>query len=290
MPREATAYCPSGLQLLIRARKGADYNILGGFDADPHGTTARYMEAVTLKTIERGLAYGDEQFYPDGRPIYNDDFLLGDFLYLSIFHDELSDPDASIEFEWRCTAPIYDSIQRGPLSDNTCKGHENVRVKIGDLDSDGRKGDDGFYRFQIYPLSVEDAELFKDGNRIEEEFDDTRIWTRLATRGTARKAARRAAKVKTKEEVFTSVVAGRIIQVDGVGSEFKDIEAWAGELDDPQIKRLVKVLDRHDCGVETMIVVECPGACMRDHDVDVSLKDLDFLAQRRRRRRRSRKQ
>jgi len=289
MPREATAYCPSGLQLLVRARKGSDYNILGGYDADPYGTAARYIEAVTLKTVDVGLAYTDSQFYADGRPIYNDDFLLGDFLYLLMFHHELSTPDEPLEFDWQCKAEVRRALSRGPFADNTCKGREKVRVKIGGLESDGRKGEDGFYRLPVFPLSAEDAERFKDGNRIEDDFDGMRIWTRLATRGTARESERRAAKAKTEEEAFTSVVAGRIIEVEGVGDKFEDVEAWAGELDDPQINKLIEVLDRHDCGIDTAVVVECPGACMRDYDVDVKIRDIDFLARHRRRRRRLRK-
>jgi len=291
MPREATAYCPSGLQLLIRSRIGSDYNVLGGLDADPHGTMARYMEGVTLRTIERGLAYGDSQFYPDGRPIYNDDFLLGDFLYLTMFHFELSMPDDPIAFDWACAAKIRKSsaLHRGPFGDDTCRGRERVRVKLGDQDSDGRKGEDGMYCLPVFPLSAEDAAAFVDGNRIEEEFNDGKIWMRLATRGSAKESDRRAAREKTEEEKFTSVVAGRILEVEGIGDKFEDIEAWAGKLDDPEIDSLIDILDRHDCGIDTAVIVECPGACMRDHDVDVQIRDIDFLAQRRKRRRRLRK-
>lgn len=288
MPREATAYCPSGLQLLVRSRTGKDYDVLADLDSDPHGVMGRYMEGVTLRTVERGIAYDDRQFYPDGRPIYNDDFLIGDFFYLTMFHFELCSPNKPFEFEWRCSEKLHSSKPRGIFSDNTCKGRETVRVKLGDADSDGRKGEDGIYLLPVLPLSQDDADAFRNGNRLEESLHGTKIYIQLATRGSARKSARRAAKEESREEKFTSVAAGRILEVEGVGNTFDKIRAWAGSLDDDDISDLLDVLDKHDCGVDGFVEIECPGACARDHVVEVEINDTDFLAERRERRRRLR--
>jgi hypothetical protein len=273
MPRQETATCPSGLKLLIRNRIAKDYDILAGVDSNVYEATNRYIEAFVLETIDRG-PYAEHQFYKDGRPKCDGDFLMGDFWYLMLKQHDMSYPDSPLTFTYRCAVP-------------GCEGRTQVKSKLGDEDSDGTLGADGVYHMRVLPMYDDEAETFSAGNEFEWSLNGTKLWYRLATRGSSRDADRHVA--RAPDTKITSSIASRIVRVDGVDNRFTAIRDWVGGLDDDEVDGLWTELESRDFGVDMTVQVECPGVCNQVHEVDVEVDPGFLVRERRQRKRRSRK-
>lgn len=82
------------------------------------------------------------------------------------------------------------------------------------------------------------------------------------------------------EERMLVVAAFRFLSVEGV--EKKDIPAWVGELDLPDLMALEEKFDAPDGGIQTRIGVVCPE-CDLEFAADIPFGDRDFLAPKKKR-------
>lgn len=251
MPRQGTVLCPSGLELTIRSRKTKDYDILTSEDRHAEN---RYLEEVILDTIDRG-PYPDAQFRPDGKPRVDRGFLMGDFWVLLLNHHMLNMPDKPFIKTFNCDG-------------DGCEYTETCRIKPGpppdDVESeDGRKAEDGFYYLPVRTMKPEVAEQFAaNKNLFEVDLIGKRVTFRLATRGTYDSFLAHVKEDKKKgrkESKYTSLLASRIVRVEGVQESFMAIREWIGNLDEDDEDDLNDLMDDFDCGFDWDLKPWCPN-------------------------------
>jgi hypothetical protein len=129
-------------------------------------------------------------------------------------------------------------------------------------------------KLPVRALSQESRAAFVGGNRFETELRDAgkRLWFRLLTGADEAKlpAMQRAAPGK----LLSSVLAYRVMEVDGVDAKGK--RQFLEELSMRDADFLVDEFDRVDCGVDTTIEIECPE-CFLAQEVELPFGREFFL-------------
>lgn len=116
-------------------------------------------------------------------------------------------------------------------------------------------------------LAPEDAELFKAGNKFPGIFpgtdkkftfhlltgqDEKRIRSRIEQKKTGPKSK------QDRQNAFVESIAGRIVEIEGVPKKSDAIFDFLETLPLATLDALLPYLQKHDCGVETEIEIECP--------------------------------
>lgn len=116
---------------------------------------------------------------------------------------------------------------------------------------------------EVKRLSAEDAQAVKSGNHMQTTLADGKTVTfRLATG----KDERRAAQQKDKDDAIMLMLVNRIVSIEGVDN----VRAYLDDLGLAEIMSVLGEFNKHDCGVETAIVLECPD-CANRMEVELPL-------------------
>lgn len=269
MPRQETLVCPSRAELLVRSRKTRDLDVL---TSDDPKSDDLYVGGVIVQTLDRG-PYGDAQFMPDGRPRVSGGFLMGDYYAVLLKHHQLNIPDRPFIKTFRCDG-------------DGCGYTDRIKVWMGDESSDGRKCEDDIYRMRMRMMTPEATQQFKEKNQFDTQFGKTAVVYQLQTRASYSKFVQHVKQDKkkgVKASYYTSLLASRIVRVDGVQESFHAIREWLGGLDEDDEDDLTEKMDENDCGVDTDILPYCPR-CEEEKAFRVDI-DRNFFERGRLRRR-----
>ena len=268
MPRQETLVCPSRAELLVRSRKTRDLDVL---TSDDPKADDRYVEGVIVQTLKPG-PYKETQFMPTGNPRVNGGFLMGDYYAVLLKHHQLNIPDKPFIKTFRCDG-------------DGCGYTKTIRVWMGDESSDGRECEDGIYRMRMRMMKPEVAEQFKEKNLFEIQFGKKAVHFLLQTRASYAKFVQHVKQDKKKDKAvyYTSLLASRIVRVEGVQESFHAIREWLGGLDEDDEDDLTAEFDKYDCGVDTDIFPYCPR-CEEEKPFRVDI-DKNFFERGRLRRR-----
>jgi hypothetical protein len=272
MPRTETLHCPSGLAVVVRSRKTRDYSIINSEDRD---AVRRYNESVVMQTVDRG-PYGDDQFYDDGRPRQLKGFLTADYWAIRLKHHQLNKPDKPFVKKFQCDG-------------DKCGYEEQVRLWMGDENSDGRKGPDGIYYMRAKPLSDASAAIFREKNLYETELGGKRVEFKLSDMDTLERFRRYVKRNNVTGEGERAIVitACRIVRVEGVQESLQSHIDWYGSLDDDESDELLDKMEEPDCGVDWELFPWCPR-CDEEKYMYVDVDDNFFSRGRQKRRTASR--
>jgi hypothetical protein len=211
--------CPSGLSLEIRGLKGKELKLLQDKAAKKTGRTYdNILTACTVSVITRGPAY---TFEGDGAPEW-DKILVGDKFYaLLAIRAETFGED--YDFKFQC---------------NACEERVPWYVKLPD-------------GLGVKKLAPEDAKAFAAGEPLETVLPGD---LKVAKYRLAVGADERASALNRQEDAVLTMLARRIVSIDGV----PDPKSYLEEASLNDTKQIVKAFEAHDCGVETDIEVQCP--------------------------------
>jgi hypothetical protein len=115
-------------------------------------------------------------------------------------------------------------------------------------------------------LAPEDRAVFQDGNRFESviPFTTTKFFFQLQTGANAKRVQARIEakkhgpkKAQERQNRLVDVVAGLIVEIDGVPKKADAVFDFLEELSLGSIDALLPLMQSHDCGVETDIDIEC---------------------------------
>lgn len=225
--------CPSGLTGEIRTAK------IG--DLEKFAETARRNFARALTDLLNGcwLRTDDKAIYDD--PLHWGHVLAGDRLYAWIQMWILrSGPD--LDFQFQC-------------DDGGCR---TVNPKLQGWGANLAK-------LPVQLLSEPSKVLFRAGNRFETTVAGQRVVFRLLT---GELEAEIEGRSRGKKRTLSEQMAERLVEVEGIGSKFPDLAAWAHELDDGDLEQFIQERDAADCGVELGVEVQCEF-CNRVVPIDI---------------------
>ena len=230
--------CPSGLAVELRKLKVQEANILADRQTYQKGATLdQLLASVWVSTLD----VGPYKFGPGNKPLW-EQVLVGDRFY------------AQMQVRIATHGPHYDF--RVPCS--VCKEIISWSVNLADL--------------PVTKLKQEDAAIFTDTNVFKELGPDGKqITFHLMTGVHERKA-----QMILKQNKATRVTASLLSRIDEVEGE-KDRRSYFDNLDFTVALDLIKMLDDHDCGIETTFDIEC-GECGAETEVDLPLDQKGYWA------------
>lgn len=219
----ATIVCPSGLSLVIRGMRGRELKVLSDRNAFRTGTFFdRILTACTESVIDSG------PYVVDDRGGLNwDNVLIGDRIYVMI----------QIRIE-------------------TYGKEFSFRSQCGEC---GQKGeyDADLSSLPVQQLPEEDRESFKAGQALEGSLPDgkTKVRFRLGT-GTDEKKVLQLASVGkvNNEDSVLNMLSRRIESIEGV----ERVKTYLEDAPLGDVTKLLKELNKRDCGVDTTIEMVCP--------------------------------
>lgn len=241
--------CPSGLTGRIRTLKTGDLAVFTDkrlFRRPGPSIDAALLDRVWRETIETG------PYAFDGKPPWMREVLQGD-LFFALKETRILSWGDEYEFD-------------APCRRSSCPGIIRWTVNLSDLPT------------KI--LSESAREIVANGNRFEATLSNgTRIAYSLPCGTTGVRAEKWA---REHGEGLHVVYASRLKEVEGVDSP-SQFPAWVADLDVRLGEELAEELDRHNCGVETGIDVDCPE-CGFDQSIDVPFGADFFIPDRSKRR------
>lgn len=122
----------------------------------------------------------------------------------------------------------------------------------------------------LFKLKPDDAAVFKSGNVFKELGPDGKRYTFHLMTGELERKALMILKSNKTTRVTSSLLA-RIEEIEGV----TDRRAYLDDLDYTVALDLVKMLDSHDCGVETDFDIECEE-CGAESEVTLPLDQRGY--------------
>jgi hypothetical protein len=233
--------CPSGLSGRIRGLKVREERILSDRKlARSGGQVDRLLSACWEETLDSGPYDFGEKNIDWGM------VLQGDRFY------------ALLQIRALTYGPEYAFSVN--CQNVACRARIDWELDLGDL--------------PVRKLSDESRSAFVNGNRFETVLPDagTRLWFSLATG----EIERRLPKVRrdANERVLSSVLALRVIEVDGVDTREK--RKFIEDLSLRDADFLMDEFDRVDCGVDTNIEIECPE-CFSIQEVELPFERTFFM-------------
>jgi len=125
----------------------------------------------------------------------------------------------------------------------------------------------------VKALSDASRTAFAAGNRFQASLPDGRkVWVRLLTGEDERKLPqlRRAA----PDRMLSGLLTHRVLEVEGI--EAREKRRFLEDLSMADATYLFDEFDRHDCGVETRIDIECPE-CGAEQEVELPFEGRAFF-------------
>lgn len=247
---------PSGLSGEIRKLKGSEANILSDRKAARRGETYdKILRACWLTTDDPG-PYVNQGVAPDSRSINWGRILVCD-RFVALAAIRAATYGSSYTFPVQC----------GESGGRGC-GHQ-FEWEL-DLETE----------IPVYPLPEESrAKIAAGNNRFETKLGDVAIVFKLLTGADEKRAGKTLRKSRT--ELFTTAIASRIVEVDGI--DRWSVKKWLDTLDlDVQLELLAK-FESVDGGFETENEVECPE-CDRVQGITVPFEGEAFWLPRTRKR------
>ena len=279
--------CPSGLKGKVRGLEGKDGRYLTDRTLTRKGTLLDHILAnCWLETTEAGIY----KIPASGNPNWSQ-VLQGDRMYALLQIRIAGGDDSTFEFTVQCKSrscrekfPWEIDLEDLPIKLLS----EEVKAKLA-------KGEN---RFEICVPGTEELKQLQVGDRNsqgivlrkpkKEIIPDTgqKLWFSLPTGADEAKMTKlMRQKAELKENELVTSIAMRVLEVEGV--EFKRSKRIEGALEFLEgvgLQRLAVMLDRFDefdCGVDTVIEIECPH-CQALMDIDLPF-DEDFFFKRNRR-------
>ena len=228
--------CPSGLTGLMRGLKVREEKLLTDRkNARSASTTDRLLSACWEETLDPG-----PYDFADGK-IDWDAVLIGDRVYAAT----------------QLYALTYGEIFEFSV---TCR-EESCRSKI--------EWEVDLSTLPLLELSAESRLAFENGNRLETTIPglNNRLFFRLLT-GKDEKRFQQVRKYARGQNT-AAMLAFKILEIEGV--EEKEKRRFVNELSMGVARELLDEFDRHDCGVDTTIEVECPE-CFAAQEVELPFR------------------
>jgi len=243
--KEIEIECPSGLRVKLRSIKGKDLDGLRDKRRLATGEAfSKLLDDCTLEVLDPGPYFGTASLQVVGskQPVWGwKQALIGDRVH-GLLGLRSATSGTMYGFRVRC-------------GNDQCRAWIDWELDLAEL--------------PIKPLSPESRERFRADNRFEATVDGRVVVFHLVTGEDQAKAIRlqerfAAARKRQKERGDSASeggqallgLAARIVSVEGES----DVVAYLSELDLGEIERLIRVMDKADCGVETGIEVVC-GEC-----------------------------
>lgn len=136
---------------------------------------------------------------------------------------------------------------------------------------------------RVQGLSDESSRRFRDGNRFEVELEGFRYVYALATGAHLKRFEKK--KQQRLQHVQLLTLESRVMEIHHQDGRLgrSDAVAHLSGLPMNTVEDLRDEFDRHDCGIDTMILdIECPS-CFSSQDADLPF-DVDFFSPRARKR------
>lgn len=225
--------CPSGLVGQVRGLKTKELDLLNNPKAQKGSNVTNVMLSdCWVETSDPGPYTLDASGKLDWNKV-----LSGDRYYILLKIREATYGE-EYSFKYQC-------------SDVVCRHKYEWELNFNDL--------------QVKKLSDEGLEAFKAGNKAEVEVDGTKVFYRLQTGEGEERASKL---MKRSNSKISSALASRLVSIDGVDSG--KILEFIEDLPLAVTRKLVKALDKNDCGVESTIEVVCPR-CGNTEEIDLPL-------------------
>lgn len=248
---------PSGLRGEVRKLRGAEVNILSDRRAARSGKASdQLLAACWTKTLDAG----PYPFISEGEDPPWDRLLVCDRFFTTVAI-RIETYGAEFAFKARCGE-----------SGRGC-GHQFT------WEIDLRRD------LPYYDLPEESRKVIAAGkNEFTAELDGRVVTFHLPTGRDEKLAIKRAS--KNKDAGMTSILAGRIDSIEGIGDRFRDIDKFLGEVDFDLQLDLLADMDAVDGGFDTKIEIECPR-CDNVYEVDLPFGDAEFWTPRKSRERKT---
>lgn len=225
-----TITCPSGLTGVIKGLKGKSMRLLGDKQAMRSGLFLdKILSACWEQTSDPG-PYHFEGSKPDWSKV-----LIGDRVY-ALIQIRNRTWGSNFPFKIQCT-------------NAGCRQRFDHTLDLNEL--------------PVKPIADEDKAAFSDGNRLTGHLPDGRAFEfRLLTGADEAKNIKQAGSMTD----FLGVLKSRIYGIENLDD--RGITSYFDESDLSVAYDVLAEMDRHDCGVETKIVVECPD-CREALDIEI---------------------
>lgn len=251
----STVTLPSGLVGEVRGLTGKDGRYLSNDQLVRDEAIEDYVFShCWTNTLDDG------PYAFDGKPPDWGKVLIGDrFVTLIAVREE--------------TYPGDDYVMKMQCERAGCRKRFEWEIQLGELLAKKTK-----------PLAAKDRALFQNGNRFEEviPFTSTKFVFQLQTGNNAKRVRARIEakklgpkKLQERQNFLVDVVAGQIIEIEGL-TKVEAIFDFLEDLPMKSIDALVPLIQSHDCGVSSLIDVECPH-CGRAMQIELPFERAFFL-------------
>ena len=232
-----TVVCPSGFAGEVRGLKVREEKLLTDRSLAVSGRlVGELLSACWLRTTDPGPYRIDGEAAPDWRGV-----LQGD-RFAALLAIRVATYGPEYAFETKC---------------QSCGARIRWRVNlVEDL--------------ATRPLSPEDLEAFRAGNRLEVEIGGATVVFRIPT-GEDEERLAKLAKAAIDSPI-SSALRVRIVEARGISGRLDD---WLRDLDLGEASRLGEAFERHNCGIDTTVRDVGCGRCGEEQDVELPF-DRDF--------------
>lgn len=222
---------PSGLSGVLTGLKGKSMRLLGDKQAVRSGV---FIDKILSQCWQETIDNGPYEFKdkPDWSKV-----LVGDRMYAAI-QVRIKSFGAAMSFKQQCT-------------ERRCRSRFEHSLDLNDL--------------TVRTLSEEDKVAFANGNRLIGQLPDGRSFVfRLNIGVDEIRAIKQGGSIDP-----LGVMKARIYEIEGIDQ--KDPRAMNMFFEEEELSvawEALAEMDRHDCGVETKVAIECPD-CREEMDIEI---------------------
>ena len=225
---------PSGLTGVVRGLKGKEANVLADKTQARRLTTFdTILDSCWQETDDVPEVLHDIYLNGSGKPDWGS-VLLGDRMYILV-QIRIATYGPEYSFKHKCSA-----------CDNGFEWDLNLETDL---------------KLETFPESS--LEVYAKDNRFPAKLPNgTKFWFTLSNGGSEKIAAKRIK--KRRGELVTVSLSERIVEIDGVGTDKKNIRAFLEEIELDDQYEIIDIMDESDAGYVTDIEVECEECGVED--------------------------
>lgn len=242
---------PSGLTGVVRGLKGKEANVLADKAQARRLTTFdTILDACWQSTDDVPPVLQDTYIGKEGTPDWSK-VLLGDRMFILV-QIRIATYGSEYAFKHKCSG---------------CDHGFEWGINLDEL--------------KLETFSEDSLTKYVNGNRFDAVLPDgKKFWFTLSNGGSEKIAAKRIK--KKRDELVTISLSERIVEIEGVGSNKKEVRVYLEEMELDDQYEIIDIMDEADAGYQTDLEVECEE-CGNEDLVRIPFVGDFWISQRRRR-------